>query len=84
MRPSSDRSGPQRGSGGAAAIPERRARRVTPCRAKRRQPFAKRRDNGATKSGGLASVAQNRDYVVHTAVRAEENERPTASPTNRP
>ena len=29
------------------------------------QPFAKRRDNGATKSGGLASVAQNRDYVIH-------------------
>ena len=74
----------QRGIGGVAAISERRARRVTPCRAKRHQPFAKRRDNGATKSEGLASVAQNRDYVVHTLVRAEKNEPPTVSPTNHP
>lgn len=50
----------------------------------RRQPFAKRRDNGATKSEGLASVAQNCDYVIHTAARAGENELPTASPTNHP
>ncbi len=50
----------------------------------RDQPFARRRDNGATKSEGLATMAQNRDYVVHTAARSGENEPPIPSPTNRP
>src|ERR1019366_4674512 len=54
---------PKRRSGAAPATRERRARRATPCRPNEpTQPFAKRRDNGAPTSEGLALVARTRLY----------------------